>query len=223
MNGSRLRDTPINSRPRERLISANAKILSTKELFTVILGSGTRGMPVERVASQVATLFETRQVGNITVTDLLNIRGIGNSKACALLAMLELADRLKTRQELMFRSPTVVWTFLQRYAESQKEQLICLYLNARYQLVHQEVLAVGALNQLVISPRDVFSPIKNYPIASIILAHNHPSGDPTPSEDDVAFTKRIKDSADLLGIELVDHIVIAKTSWASMKEKGELV
>ena len=223
MNGSRLRDTPINSRPRERLISSNAKILTTKELFTVILGSGTQGTPVERVASQVATLFETHQVGNITIDDLLNIRGIGKSKACTLFAMLELADRLKTRQELMFRSPTVVWTFLQRYAESQKEQLICLYLNARYQLVHQEVLAVGALNQLVISPRDVFSPIKNYPIASIILAHNHPSGDPTPSEDDVAFTKRIKDSADLLGIELVDHIVIAKTSWASMKEKGELV
>ncbi|MEK7457941.1 MAG: UPF0758 domain-containing protein, partial [Patescibacteria group bacterium] len=112
MNGSRLRDTPINARPRERLISSNAKILSTKELFTVILGSGTRETPVERVASQIATLFETHQVGNITVDELLKIRGIGKSKACALLAMVELADRLKTRQELMFRSPTVVWTFL---------------------------------------------------------------------------------------------------------------
>ena len=223
MNGSRLRDTPVNSRPRERLISSDAKILNTKELFTVILGSGTPGTPVERVASQVATLFETHQVGNITVDELLKIRGIGKSKACALLAMIELAERLKVRQELMFRSPTVVWTFLQRCAESQKEQLICLYLNARYQLVHQEVLAVGALNQLMISPRDVFAPIKHHPVASIILAHNHPSGDPTPSEDDIAFTQKMKNAADLLGVELVDHIVIAKTSWISMKEQRKLI
>ena len=84
-------------------------------------------------------------------------------------------------------------------------------------------MGVGAFNQLMISPRDVFAPIKHHPVASIILAHNHPSGDPTPSEDDIAFTQKMKNAADLLGVELVDHIVIAKTSWISMKEQRKLI
>ena len=167
MNGSRLRDTPINARPRERLISSNAKILSTKELFTVILGSGTRETPVERVASQIETLFETHQVGNITVDELLKIRGIGKSKACALLAMVELADRLKTRQELMFRSPTVVWTFLQRYAESQKEQLICLCLNAD---INWYIKSIGGwCPQSTYISHEMYFLNQHYPVASIIL------------------------------------------------------
>ena len=215
----RIQDTPIRSRPRERLIAMGAAGLRTSELLMTILGTGIKGAPVAEVAKKLTIVFEETPLQEIRVETLTKIRGVGNSKACAILAMLELAERLHMKEDIAFTSPSIVWSLLQTYAESSKEHLICLYLNARYQLVHREVLAIGSLNQLMIFPRDVFAPIKNFPIVNIILAHNHPSGDPSPSEDDVVFTKKMKEASALLGIELLDHIIITKKKFVSLKEQ----
>lgn len=214
-----LRDQPQSTRPREKLIANGVQTLTTQEVLMTILGSGNRKHSVEKIAIQIEALLHRMPLQEISTQALLHIPGIGISKACLILGVFELTQRLQRKQELAFTSPSVAWSFLQQYACSTKEHLVCLYLNARYQLVHQEVLAVGSLNQLMIFPRDVFSPIKHHPVAAIILAHNHPSGNSTPSADDLTFTQTVKRAADLLGIELIDHIVLTKTGFYSIQKQ----
>ncbi|MBI5151603.1 MAG: DNA repair protein RadC [Candidatus Pacebacteria bacterium] len=213
---------PIRSRPREKLVARGAQILSTHELLMVILGNGILGTPVEKVARSLEHLLYSTSRSELSLEKFLCIRGIGQTKAVQLLAIFELMDRFQRRNETVFTSPGVIASYLHDLQQSKREQLICLYLNARYQLVHREVVAVGSLNQTLIHPRDVFIPIAGLPVAAIVLAHNHPSGVPEPSEDDKIFTTRIKQAAELFGIEFSDHIILAKQGYVSMKERGVL-
>jgi DNA repair protein RadC len=105
---------------------------------------------------------------------------------------------------------------------SSREQIVGLYLNARMKLIHKEILSIGAFNQAVITPKEIFSVIKQLPVMYLVLAHNHPSGDPSPSEEDLAFTKRVAQAADMLGIQLLDHLIVGKTSHYSFKQAGQM-
>ena len=200
-------------KPRERLLALGPKALHTYELFCILLGTGTKTRSVEVVAKTLAELLQKQSLATINVNTLLRIKGIGKAKACMVLAVWELASTPLT-------SPNAVAAFLHDMRESQKEMIVCLYLNARYTLEHKEVLAMGSLNQTLIYPRDVFLPIKQYPVSSLILVHNHPSGNPQPSEEDIVFTKRIRAGAELLGIELADHMILTKDDAFSFREHG---
>lgn len=209
-------------RPREKIEKWGVDALSTTELLMVILGSGSKQLPVHKLAQKIEKQFEKYK--EVSLSDLLEIKGIGLAKACQIVASLELVERLRPRlPEEVLNSVDKVLNHLYELKISPREQIVCLYLNARLKLVHKEMISMGALNQALITPKEIFSIIKQLPITHIVLAHNHPTGDPTPSADDKEFTKRMNEAAQLLGITLLDHLIVAKQSHYSFKQSGQLM
>lgn len=210
---------PKSDRPREKLASQGIEFLNTQELLSLILGSGSAQIDVTRLAKQIEKLAETKKT--LQLPDLTAIKGIGLAKAAQILAAVELAERLNPRvPDLILNSAEKVLAYLSELRFAEREQLVALYLNARHRLVHKEILAIGGLNQVSVTPRDVLSPIKHLPVLYIILAHNHPSGETNPSTDDIDFTVRIRQACQILGIELLDHLIITRTSQLSLKQTG---
>lgn len=214
-----VKNAPKSERPRERLEQFGPEALSTTELFMILLGSGSKKTPVTQLAKQIDKLFHSQP--KVKLSDLTKIPGIGLAKACQILASLELVERLYPREpDSTLDSLDKVLTHLDFLRHTDKETIVGLYLNTRMKLVHRETLAIGSLNQSIITPRDVFRAIKSHPVLYLIIAHNHPSGDPTPSLDDKKFTKVIQQAGDILGIELLDHVIIAKNREFSFKHDG---
>jgi DNA repair protein RadC len=209
-------------KPRELLIAKGAKSLSTHELFMVIFGVGTKHVPVHKVAQHVDELLQHTPLSLLSLSALQKIPGLGQSHACRLLAMIELCDRLRAQQSQNFSSPAKIALHLHDLTHAHTEHMVCLYLNARLELELQKTLAIGSLNQAIISPRDIFFPIQQLPISHIVIAHNHPSDTVEPSDADKQFTTRVKDAATLLGITLEDHLVVGKSGWYSFREHGLL-
>lgn len=216
-----LKSHPIHERPREKLLLRGAQELTTHELFMILLGSGNKNISVQHLAQKVTKLFEnTKQV---QLNDLTQIKGIGLAKATLLLASLELTERLKPRHpEEVLNSVDKVLVHLFDLKSAMREQVVGLYLNARMKLIHKEILSIGSNNQSLITPKEVFGVIKQLPVSYFILAHNHPSGDTTPSTDDILFTKRLAEGGKILGIELLDHLIIGKETQYSFKQAGKL-
>ncbi len=212
-----VKNTPKSERPRERLAQFGAESLSTTELFMILLGSGSKQTPVTQLAKKIDKLFHSQP--KVGLTDLTNIPGVGLAKASQILASLELVERLRPRDsESALDSLDKVLSHLDFLRFTEKETIVGLYLNARMKLIHRETLAIGGLNQSILTPREVFRPIKTHPILYLIIAHNHPSGDPTPSSDDKKFTDTIQQAGNILGVELLDHVILAKQKQFSFKQ-----
>jgi len=209
-------------KPRELLIAKGAKSLSTQELLMVIFGVGTKHVPVHKVAEHVETCIQRIPLSHLSFEALQNVPGLGQTNACRFLAMVEMCDRLRTQHAQRFSSPAKIAMYLHDLAHAHVEHVVCLYLNARLELELQKTLAIGSLNQAIISPRDIFFPIQQFPVSHIVLAHNHPSDTLEPSDADKQFTTRVKDAATLLGITLEDHLVVGKSGWYSFREHGLL-
>ncbi|MEO8582110.1 MAG: DNA repair protein RadC [Patescibacteria group bacterium] len=208
-------------RPREKLEKYGVETLSTTELLMLILGSGSKRLPVHKLARKIEKQFEDSK--QVTLQDLLCIKGIGLAKACQILASLELVERLQPRiPDEVLNSVDKIVVHLYDLKAAPREKIVGLYLNARMKLIHKEVLSVGSLNQALIAPKEVFSVIKHMPIAHFVLAHNHPSGEASPSLEDLQFTARMAKSGELLGVNLLDHIIITKTDHYSFKRHGKL-
>lgn len=213
---------PLRFRPRERLLSLGAKALPTEEIVAILLGSGTKKRPLHIFAQHITTLVQQHIPSTVTYDQLHGGLGLGHAKTCVILAAFELSARFQEGQDLKLTSPGAIAMYLQELHTAQKEMVIGLYFNARFTLEHKEVLAIGSMNQAMLQPRDVFAPIKMRPIASIVIAHNHPSGTVEPSEEDIVFTKRMKEAAALIGVTFLDHIIVTRTGNYSMKEHGFL-
>lgn len=209
-------------KPRELLIAKGAKSLSTHELLMIIFGVGTKHVPVHKVARYVDELVQHIPLSQLSLSALQKIPGLGQTNACRFLAMVEICDRLHMQQSQNFSSPAKIAMYLHDLAHEHTERVVCLYLNARFELELQKTLAVGSLNQAIISPRDIFFPIQHLPVSHIVIAHNHPSDVVEPSEADKQFTTRVKDAATLLGITLEDHLVVGKSGWYSFREHNLL-
>lgn len=213
---------PKQLRPRERLVKFGAQTLSTADLISIVLNTGIKTVSVDVLSKHIAQLLERYAPEEMTLPMLQKVRGVGFSKACTLLSIFELIQRFQQTAEVALTSPETVASHLHELRVSHKEILVCLYLNARFVLEHKEVLAIGTINHAMIVPRDIFLPIKQFPVAYLILAHNHPSGSVEASDDDILFTQRVAECAKLLGLELIDHIVLSKTGVYSMKQHGEM-
>lgn len=207
---------PKNLRPREKLLKYGPEALKLEELLSVIMIAGTKQNPVSRLANKVARLLKRSTV--LAKQDLLSL-GLGTSKSAQILSALELGKRLAGEDGKLTTLISPKQAFAQSYEiiNSQKETLLCFYLNARGELLKKEVVAVGSLNRANVLPREIFSFVKDAPVASIILVHNHPSGNLEPSRDDEVFTKRVKLAGEILGVTLLDHLIVSAKGWKRIK------
>jgi DNA repair protein RadC len=216
----KIKDLPTVERPREKLIRYGPEKLSNSELLAIILGSGTKERNVIELANKILKKFSADELPNLTFNDLKNYPGLGPAKACEIIACFELGKRLlKGKRTKIYLTPKDVWEELKDLHNHKKEHFVIFYLDARNQEIKREIISVGSLNANLVHPREVFEPAVRNLAAQIILAHNHPSGDPEPSEDDLEITKRLVESGRILGIEIIDHIIVAKNGFISFKER----
>ena len=218
----KIKDLPKIERPREKLIAKGAENLKDSELLAILLRTGTIGKNVIEIASQILSKYSKKRLLQMTYNDLSKISGIDSAKATTLLAAFELSKRAlevnDTNLPVISDAKDAV-AQLSDMRDLKKEHLVALYLNAKNQLVHKETISMGTLNANLVHPREVFEPALKYSAAQIIAAHNHPSGDPKPSEDDLEVTKRLTEAGKMMGIELMDHVIVSKNSHFSFKEE----
>jgi DNA repair protein RadC len=216
-----MRDIEESERPRERLFALGPGALSDADLVAVLFGTGVAGAGVVETAARVAESIDLRRVHHVPTEDLLQVRGLGRARAAQLLAAAELGRRLWPDRDScpLVRGPENIFELSRDIRAANREHFVGFYLNSRNQVLRREVISIGSLNASIVHPREVFIPAIAVSAAGLILAHNHPSGDPTPSEEDRAITRRIQEAGRLLGIELLDHVVVARDSYTSFKEQ----
>lgn len=227
MEGTRLmiRDVPEEERPRERMKQYGAEHLSNTELIAILLRTGIQGRSVISVAEEIYKKAGSLQsLLELELEELLSVKGIGEAKAIQIKAGLELGRRL-SRNNLLDRpkigSPQdAAKLMMDSMRFLHQEHFVILLLNTKNQVIGQETIFVGTLNSSLVHPREVFREGIRRSAASIILLHNHPSGDPQPSKEDVDVTQRLVECGRLLGIEVLDHLVIGDGIFVSLKEKG---
>lgn len=222
---SMLRDIPDEERPRERMLRYGAGALSQTELLAILLRTGTRRESAIHMAQRLlGEIGGIRGMMDLSLEELTNMRGIGPAKAVQIKAGIELGQRLaKTRlpEARIIRSPRDAADLLMeelRYL--QKEHFVCLFLNTKNHIIAQETLSIGSLNASIVHPREVFRAAIKCSSASLVCAHNHPSGDPTPSPEDIRMTRRLLEAGEIVGIDVLDHIVIGDGKFVSLKEQG---
>jgi DNA repair protein RadC len=218
----RIKDLPKNERPREKLISRGAQNLKDEELLAILLGTGVEGKNVVEVARQILRKYSKKKLLKLTYNDLSKIKGIGPAKACIILAGQELVKRaLKIQDETLpiIRSAKDVVAQAVYLRDRTREHLMTIYLNARNEMIwKKQSTFIGTLNANLVHLREILKEALEHNAASVILVHNHPSSDPTPSKDDLEITKRLVEAGKILGIEVIDHIIIAKSKFFSFKE-----
>jgi DNA repair protein RadC len=220
-----IKELPQEERPRERLARHGAEILSNAELLAILLRTGTKNESAISLAHRILIQEQgLRYLVDSDISQLSNINGIGQAKASQIKAAIELGKRL-VAFELGVDKPVkcpqdVADLLMEDMRYLKKEHMKLVLLNIKCNLISVEEISIGSLNASIVHPREVFNPALKKSSASIIMVHNHPSGDPTPSNEDAAITARIDEAGKLIGIELVDHIVIGDGKYVSMKEKG---
>ncbi len=209
--------------PREKLIAYGPEKLSTTELLAILLRTGKKGQNVLEMSKSLLAKYKTGGLVSATHAQLLDFSGLGPAKAGELVACIELGKRLlKDKQSVLLLTPEAVWQELKDIRTYKKEHAVVFFLNIRKQVIEKRIVSIGTLTATMLHPRELYEPAIKVHAASIILAHNHPSGDPEPSSDDIALTRRIVEAGKILGIELLDHVIVAPQTWVSMREAGLL-
>jgi DNA repair protein RadC len=214
-----IKHMPKIKQPRERLKLLGLSNLTEIELVSLILGSGGKGENVLTRSRRLLHTYSLEKLSSLSVEDLTKHTTVGTVQAGKLLAGIELGRRIFQTNVSSIVSPDDVIHMLADIRFKSQEYLVCLYLNARHELLDRQHVAIGTLNQAVIEPRDILHYAVKLPASFIILAHNHPSGNSSPSEEDKQLTTRVQQAAALLGIMLVDHIIIATDGYTSFREE----
>ncbi len=216
----KIKDLDVEKRPREKMIKEGPSILSGEELLAVVLNTGTKKEEVFSMVSRVFKQYGEKNISNQTNVQLLSDEmEIPITKACQIVACFELGKRFfktKPNGRINIRSAKDAFEYLHDMRNLPKEQFRGLYLNSRYQLIHDEVISIGSLTANIVHPREVFSPALSYNAVAIIVAHNHPSGSTKPSVEDIKVTEQLNESAKILGIDLLDHVIIAGNNFSSI-------
>lgn len=216
---------PEDCLPRERLEEVGEKALSNQELLAILLRTGSKNTHVMEVASKFLNYFShLYELKNATLTEMMEVKGVGRIKAIELRAAIEFGYRIQQSTQLKLgkvsSSYQIAQNLMNELQDFQQEHLVCLYLNTKNEVIKQETVFKGSLNQSVAHPREVFRSAVKYSAARLILAHNHPSGNPTPSESDISFTRRMQKCGKMMGIEVLDHIIIGQQVYISMREEN---
>lgn len=223
-SGFSIRDLAPQERPREKMIQNGSAALSNAELLAILIRTGTRDYSALDLANRILALSEEGlgHLGQCSVEDLAAVNGIGPSKACQILAGVELGRRM-TRARLLnprvLNHPREVAAYLvEDMKDLRQEWFRILLLNNRKQVMSYETISVGTLNASLVHPRDVFEKAIRKNASTMILVHNHPSGNPSPSNEDRLLTKRLTEAGALMGIEVIDHVIVGNGSYYSFKE-----
>ncbi|NOZ81864.1 MAG: JAB domain-containing protein [Candidatus Micrarchaeota archaeon] len=217
----KIKDLSAQERPREKLIKYGPRALSNAELLAILIGKGYKNFSSIELSLKLLSKYSLRELSTADVRELTKITGIKDAKACSILAAFELGRRALsyTEEKYTVKTPEDVVRLFPELKSSKKEMLKIVSLDSKLGLISIETVSIGGLNTNSVTPGEVLRPAVLSSAAGIILVHNHPSGDPEPSKEDVEMTKRISEAASLLGIEVLDHIIIGER-YVSMKESG---
>ena len=226
----RIQELPPDERPYEKCLHSGPEKLTDSELLAVVLRSGTRGSSSVQLADEVLHLGQNEQgllgIYHLSMEDLMQIRRNGQVNSVQIKCIGELSKRIATREAgklLDFHSPdTIAAYYMERMRHEEQEQMICTMLNTKNQFLGDEVISRGTVNSSLVSPRDLILAAFRHRAIYMILVHNHPSGNPEPSKDDLLFTKRVWKAGALVDIPLLDHIVIGDQQYFSFRQEGLL-
>ncbi|MEK7354450.1 MAG: DNA repair protein RadC [Chloroflexota bacterium] len=225
-NSFTIHDLPVSERPRERLQKFGAENMSVQELLALILGRGIAGESVMVTAQRLLSQFgNIKGISSATLEELTIVKGIGLAKASQIKAAFELAKRVDSPQDLdnkpSVKTPDEVFSLVKGSLKDKKrEHFLALLLDTRSHLIRNAEISVGSLDSSIVHPREVFKEALSASAASVIFVHNHPSGDPHPSEDDIKLTKRLAEAGEVMGIEVLDHVIIGNKKFFSLKREG---
>ncbi len=220
-----IKEIPEMERPRERFMKYPSDSIQTHELIAIILRTGSKNESVLELSKRVFYKYSNlKELANAEIKDLMTIKGIGKSKAIELKAAFEIGKRAQLEtfvEKVKLISPEAIYLYLKDQLEMKmQEHFIALYLNTKAELIKKETLFKGSLNSSLVHPREIFKHAVVNSAASIVICHNHPSGDPTPSKNDIDITKIIHKNSLMMDIELIDHIIIGRNKYFSFREKG---
>jgi len=218
-------DLPKPERPHERLKQFGPEALSAQELLALIIGRGISKKSVMTIAQELLVKFgNIKAISEATIEELSQIKGIGFAKAVQIKACFELGKRQDLEPELKdfdIKDPqSVIKAIRASIKDKAKEHFKLILLNTRNKIIGISTVSIGTLNTSIVHPREVFKEAIIHNAMSVVLAHNHPSGDPDPSEDDLTITRRLVEAGKILGVEVIDHIIISKNGFFSFKDKG---
>lgn len=223
-----MKEIPSEEQPYEKFLKYGAQYLSDAELLSIIIRTGAIGEKSLDLAYKILALSKNGDnilnITTATMKELMNIKGIGKVKATQIKCVAELARRIaktSAKQNLSLCNPSSVADYyMEDLRHVKQEQMILVMLNTKSKLIGDKVMSLGTVNASLVSPREIFAEALHSSAVYIILVHNHPSGDPTPSKEDISVTKRIKEAGCLIGVELLDHIIIGDNCYISLKELG---
>jgi DNA repair protein RadC len=217
----KLKDLPLDERPREKLLKKGAESLSDQELMAIILGKGSHKNDVLSLAKQLIKTVDEKGI-KIQPKEILNIDGIGEAKATTIAAAFEFVRRRIKPEGLKIKFPVDVLPLIQHYGDRKQEHFLCISINGANEVMNIRVVTIGLINKSQVHPREVFADVIAERASAVIIAHNHPVGDLKPSNEDIAVTKRIKEAATILGLSLLDHIIFNNKGYYSFVEHDEL-
>lgn len=217
----RIKNIYKGDRPRERMLRFGQSRMKDSELLAIILGSGIKEKNIIQISENVLRTISIKTT-NLSIEELLKISGIGKTNALKILSILELAKRIKNKKEVIIYSPKEIASELKNIKNIKKEYFYLFCLDSRNKVIKKELVSVGTLNSSLVHPREVFEPAIRNLSAQIVIAHNHPSGDINPSEEDINITTKLVKAGELLGINILDHVILTKENYFSFKEHNLL-
>jgi DNA repair protein RadC len=215
-----LKDIPDIDKPREKMIAKGPEALSDIELVALILGSGNKGLGVLDLSKRILSIYDEHSIP--TVQDLTAIDGVGPAKACQLAAAFEFSRRRLEKKSLVIRNAKDLYPLVAHISTKKQEHFMCLSLSGANEVIAIRTITIGLLNSSQVHPREVFADAISDRAASVIFVHNHPSGVRDPSKDDILVTDRLCKAGEILGINVLDHVIIAGNDLFSFREQGML-
>jgi DNA repair protein RadC len=217
-----IKDMPEHSRPREKLREKGASALTDEELVAAILGMGTAGIDVRTMAKQVVSLIREHKEG-LSLDHLLEVPGMGLAKAAQILSAFELARRHLFKEMVKIICAKDILPLVSDIAGKQQEHFVCISLNGANEVIEKRVVTIGLIDKSPVHPREVFADVIADRAAAVIFVHNHPSGELQPSESDLNIHRQLTKAGKILGIQVLDHIIVTRKGYYSLKEAGLLV
>lgn len=217
----KIKELPECERPREKLLKQGAAFLSDQELLAIMLGKGTQKYDVLSLSKKIVKIIDEKGL-SFSVNDVTNIEGIGTAKATSIVAAFEFVRRRIKPEGLKIKFPADVLPLIQHYANRKQEHFLCISINGANEVMSVRVVSIGLVNKSHVHPREVFADVLSERASAVIVAHNHPNGDLKPSKEDIHITNQLKEAANILGLDLLDHIIFSAKGYYSFVENDRI-